>query len=122
MAHGQAIQSFALGSPGEDEKVHEAGEAAVVGGFEQVGHFVDDDVFEAFAGFAGEIGIEANGTGFGIATAPPGFHSPDEKAVHLDVHERLPLGDEGREGGLELGAIPVFEEGLSLFCDVPGRI
>ena len=34
-----------------------------MGGFAEVGQFVDDYVFEAFFGFAGEVGVEADGGG-----------------------------------------------------------
>lgn len=33
--------------------VHEGDEAGVVGGFEEMHHFVDDDVFETLARFLG---------------------------------------------------------------------
>jgi hypothetical protein len=80
MAHGKAIQGLAVESPGWHEVVHEGDEAGVVCGFKKVDHFMRDDVFEAFARFAGEIGVEADAGGGGAATAPFGFHR--RRAIH----------------------------------------
>jgi hypothetical protein len=42
---------------------------------------VHGEVFEALAGFAGEICVEADVGGVGVATAPPGFHTLHEEAL-----------------------------------------
>ncbi len=83
MADGQAIQSVLVGSPFGHELVHEGNEAGVVGRFEKVHEFVDDEVFEALGGLFGEVGVETDGAGVVIATAPLGFHLLDEDPFHL---------------------------------------
>jgi hypothetical protein len=80
-------------SPRGHELVHQGNEAGVVSGFQQVPHFVYDDVFEALPRFAGEIGIEPDAGGGAAAASPFRLHSPDKVAFHTDTHERLPFGD-----------------------------
>jgi hypothetical protein len=57
MPYWEAVQRFPLESPGWHEHIHESDEAGVVRGFQQVDHFMHDDVLETFARFAREIGI-----------------------------------------------------------------
>ena len=56
MPHREAIQRFAMKPPSGHEAVHQGDEAGVVGGFQQVGHFMRHDVFEALPRFPGQIG------------------------------------------------------------------
>lgn len=60
MADGQAVEGLLVGAPFGVVLVHEGLEAGVVGGFEQVDQFVDDDVFEALGGLFGEVGVETD--------------------------------------------------------------
>ena len=53
MSQWQSIQRLAMHWPLGEEVVHEGDEAGVVGGFEEMHHFMDDDVFEALARFLG---------------------------------------------------------------------
>jgi hypothetical protein len=55
MAHWKAVQLLPIVAPLRHQSVHQHHEAAVVGRFGQVSHLVDEDVFEAFAWFLGEI-------------------------------------------------------------------
>ena len=63
MPYRKAIQPFTVKPPIGHKEVHQGDEAAVVGGFEQMGHFMNDDVFEVFAGFFGQIAIEPDACG-----------------------------------------------------------
>jgi hypothetical protein len=45
-------------APVGHEAVHQGDEAVVVGGLQQVGHFVHRDVFQALPWLPGQIGIE----------------------------------------------------------------
>jgi len=53
MPHRQAVELVPIEPPLGHEPVKEIDEPRVVGGFQQVGHFMDHDVFEAFLGFLG---------------------------------------------------------------------
>jgi hypothetical protein len=63
MSHGQAVEGLLVGTPFRVVLVHEGLEAGIVGGFEQVYQFVDDEIFEALGGLLGEVGIEADAVG-----------------------------------------------------------
>ena len=83
-----------------------------MGGLEQVNHFMDDDVFQAFTGFFGELGIEADACGFRIAATPHGFHALDIESVHSDAKERLPFGNKRKDFRFELNPEPGFQDVL----------
>ena len=53
MPHRQAVELVPIEPPLGHEPVKEIDEAGVVGGFQQMGHFMDHDVFKAFLGFLG---------------------------------------------------------------------
>lgn len=73
--------------------IEEALKAFVVGRFQQVKHFVDDDIFEALAGFFSEFGVYANRASGRAATSPFGFHPLNEEAGDLNAEDRFPFGD-----------------------------
>jgi hypothetical protein len=100
--------------PAGHEEVHQGDEAGVVSGFDQVRHFVDDDVFEAFARFLGQVRIEPDGGGAGGAATPFGFHLLNEEALHVHGHERLPFRDQRGDRLFQLSAIPLVEDGRFL--------
>ena len=60
MANGQLIQLFLADPPLRNEAIHQGDEAGVVSRFQHVNHLVDDDVFEAFAWFLREIGVQSD--------------------------------------------------------------
>jgi hypothetical protein len=60
MANGQLIQLFSADPPLRNEAIHQGDEAGVVSRFQHVNHLVDDDVFEAFAWFLREIGVQSD--------------------------------------------------------------
>ena len=51
--------------------------------FQQIDQHMDEDVFQAFRFFGGEFGVEEEGAGVRLATAPFGFHVEDGAAVGL---------------------------------------
>ena len=57
MPYRQAIESSSAFLPAGHEAIQKGAEAFVVGWFQQMDHFVDNDVFEALAGFFGEFGV-----------------------------------------------------------------
>jgi hypothetical protein len=65
MPNGQAVEDLTMELPLGQETVHEGDETGVVLGFQEMNHLVDDDVFEAFTGFFGQIGVEADGADSG---------------------------------------------------------
>jgi hypothetical protein len=69
MAHRKPIQLFPVVAPLRHQPVHQSNEAVVVGPFEQMHHLVNDDIFQAFGRFLGEVRVKANAA-FGWI-APP---------------------------------------------------
>ena len=63
MPHRQPVEDLPAGLPLGHEMVHQGDEAGVVGGFQQVDHLVNHDVFEALPGLLREIGVEADSPG-----------------------------------------------------------
>jgi hypothetical protein len=70
-------------------------------------------------GFFGEFGVEEEGAGGGVATAPFGFHVAEEDAGGVDAEGGFPFGEERGEGGVELGTVPGRENS---FTFVRGRV
>lgn len=93
MPYGEAIQQFPAKPPVGNEEVHQSDEAAVVGGFPQVRHFMYDDVFETFAWFLRQIGIEPDACGRGATTSPFRLHLLHKEPLHFHADERLPFRD-----------------------------
>src|ERR1039458_4897102 len=110
--YSKAIQRFAAIPPLGHKAVHQGDEAAVVGGLQQVGHFMHHDVFQAFPWLPGQIGIEPDACGAGATATPFGFHPLHKEPLHLHAHERLPFRDQRRDCFLELRPIPFFEDRL----------
>ena len=57
MPYWQAIEGFSAFGPSWHEAIQKRAEAFVVGWFQQMEHFVDNDVFEALAGLFSEFGV-----------------------------------------------------------------
>lgn len=102
-----------------EKLIHQGLKPRVVMAFQQVDQFVDEDVFQALRGLFGEFGVEEEGAGGGVATTPFGFHVAEEDAGGVDAEGGFPFGEERRESGVELGAVPRGEEG---FTFVRGRV
>ena len=65
-----------------------------MGWFQEVEHFVNDDVFEALAGFLGEVGVEANAVSTWGAAPPFRFHLLHIESRNLHADDRRPFGDQ----------------------------
>jgi hypothetical protein len=72
--------------------VHQGDKSTVVSRFEQVNHFMENDVFETFEGLFGKFEIEPDGFGFGAAAAPLGFHLSDPKVFYRNAEVLFPFG------------------------------
>ena len=59
MTNRQLIQLRPESTPFGHESIHQRDEAGVVRWLQQVNHFMHDDVFQAFAGFLRQIGIQS---------------------------------------------------------------
>ena len=95
VADGEEVEGMLVGAPCGEVVIHECDEAGVVGGFDEVEEFVDDEVFEALGGLFGEVRVEADGSGEVVAASPACFHALDEELPGLDAEAGFPLGDEG---------------------------
>ena len=73
--------------------IHDGDEALIMTPFYNMGHLMNNDVFEALAGLLGELRVEADAPPPGGAAAPLRLHSLDKESADLDIHERLPLGN-----------------------------
>lgn len=78
MPDWQAVKTLPQMFPVGEMQVHQASEAGVVGGFLDVDHFVDDEIFQALGRFLGEVSVEPDCAGGVVATAPLCFHAADE--------------------------------------------
>ena len=113
MPNGKLVEGVQQVGPGGKMVIHEGVEALVVAGFEQVNHFVDDDVFETGWWFLGKFGVEADGVGGWGAATPFGFHVAHTEASDGDAQTRLPCGYEGRDGLFEQITIPGGQDGFA---------
>ena len=75
---------------------------------------MDDEIFEALRWFFGEVGVETDGAGVVVATAPLGFHPLDVAAFRLHAKAWLPFRDQRQRGLLELQAIPFLDDVVAL--------
>ena len=55
--HRKTIQLIPVELPARHEAIHQTDEAPVVGWFKEMRHFVNDDVFQAFAWLFGEVSV-----------------------------------------------------------------
>ena len=82
-------------------------ETIVVTAFQNVDHFVDNDVFEANFWLLRQFQIERYALGAGIATAPLCFHLSDLPARHFDTQCLLPFSYQWGDQRPELLSIPM---------------
>ena len=107
---GQFVEFGAGFAPGVEMLVEEGDEALAVGGFQQVGYFVDDDVFEQFLGLFDQFGVEADVAGAVVAAAPLGFHALEEVAADPKPELGFPFADDGRDGFVQQGLVPFVHD------------
>ena len=69
MPDGQPIEELPVLLPLWHVAIHQVDETCIVGRFEQMHHFVDDDVLKALSGLFGQVGVQANAGGRRIAAA-----------------------------------------------------
>ena len=60
----------------------------------QVHHLMNNHVFEAFPWFFSQLRVQADRPTRGVATSPFSLHPLDEETPHLNLHQRLPLGEQ----------------------------
>jgi len=94
MMHGQPVQHFPVKLPLRHELIHQSHEAAIVNGFEEMNHLMNNDVFEAFARFLRKFGVEPDAAGDRTATAPLGLHPLHEEPFHFHADYRFPFFDQ----------------------------
>lgn len=83
----------------------------------EVGHFVDDDVFDAGDGFFGEHQAEPDPFFLDVACPPACCHFLDSAFVHAFPNDGLPFFDQVFSQGEELFSLPGFDEFLfGFFC------
>ena len=119
MANGEAIKGGLEEFPIGQKTIHQGHKTLIVSGFEQVSHFVNDDVLQALARLLGEFSVEADSARLAGAAAPFRFHPLNEEPIDFDMHERLPFRDKDGGSCLELSPVPSFQNGLSLLLAAP---
>ncbi len=91
-------------------------ESFAVRGLQQVGHFMDDDVFQQVFRLLHQFGVEADVTGAVIAAAPPGLHALQVVAGDANRQFRFPFLDQVRHNRVQQGLVPFVEN----FGPLPG--
>ena len=81
MPNWQAIESVPVELPFGHKAIHQGDEAAVVSGFQQVDHFMHDDVFQALARLFRQIGVEPDACGRRDCSFPIWFSSAARRTV-----------------------------------------
>ncbi len=114
MPQGLSIELLAVVLPERHEAVHVAHELLVVVAFEQMHHFVDDDVLQAMHGFFDQFEVQPDTPCLAVAGAPFRFHLFHAPFVHLHTDDGFPFRDQGRDLFLEPLTIPGGEYALSL--------
>lgn len=114
MANWQLVEDITDKLPVWHELIYQGDKATVVGRFQQVDHFMHNDVFQAFPGFFGQLSIQADASSVRVATAPPGFHQLHKEVGHMHIQLRLPFGNQRQDGGFQLLPEPSLQYFLSL--------
>ena len=115
MGHRQPVEDFPVYLPIGHELIHQGYEMLVMGGFHEMHHLMDHQVFQAFAWFLRQLAVEPDAAGGGIAAAPPGFHPLHVHLTHLNAHDRFPVDYQRRHRLPELIPIPGLNNLLLLF-------
>ena len=102
-------------TPVREEAIHQRFEAGVVAALEEVDHFMDDDIFEAFKWIPDQFEVEPDSTSADVARAPAGPHPLELPLGDVDVHCRFPFRDDRRNQRPQLALIPVAHRPFALF-------
>ena len=63
--------------------IHQFDEPFVVGRFQQMHQFMDNDVFQTLPWLFGKVGVQKYGLGGGVAATPFGLHAAHRDTVEL---------------------------------------
>jgi Asp-tRNA(Asn)/Glu-tRNA(Gln) amidotransferase A subunit family amidase len=96
VAHRQTIEALPQQLPFRHEPIHQCDEVRVVGRFDQMQHFMHQNVFEAFVRLLRDFRVETNRSRARIAASPFRLHLLNEDAIHPQTQARLPCLDQGR--------------------------
>lgn len=77
---------------------------------------MDDDVFQAFAGFFCQVRVEADAGGMAAAAAPFGFHALEEVGGDFDFELGFPLLDDLGNRFVQEGFVPIVDDGGAFRC------
>lgn len=89
-------------SPLRHKFIHERLETVIVTPFEQVDHFVDENVFQALRRLLREFEVETDAAGFGVAGAPIwfssvgyliGLHKPATDQMQIPKFRKIAITD-----------------------------
>lgn len=72
------------------ELIHQRDEARIVGWFQQMNQFVNNEIFEALRGLLCQLRVETNCPCLVIAASPFGLHPLHEEPIGGHAHQRLP--------------------------------
>ena len=111
---GEGVEFGPSFLPGRVVFGHEGHEPFTVPRLQEVDHLVDDDVLQQVFGLLDQLGVEPERLGLGVAAAPAGLHSLKEIGRCLDAQFPLPLGDQGRDGLMQQGAMPLLHDLVAL--------
>jgi hypothetical protein len=97
-AQGKLVQFCPRLTPAGVELLKQGDETLIMGGFEQVEHFMNNDVLKQVTGLFYQFGVEPDMATLGVATTPSGFHALQKISADLDPDAGFPTGDERWNG------------------------
>jgi hypothetical protein len=92
----QGVEFGAGFSPRGEMLAEEFNKSFAVRRFDEMKHFVDDDVLKQIAGLLHQLGIQPDVSGAMVAAAPSGFHALEKHSLDLDAQLGFPIGRPGR--------------------------
>ena len=108
----EPVQFFPVRSPVRHPSVQNTPESPIVRRFDQVRHFVDDDVFKTVHGPLCQFQVEPDSPGPEVTTPPTGLHLPDAPLRYRNAHYRLPGRDQSRHRCFQTPTIPIRKHAL----------
>lgn len=95
-------------------QVHNPDKAVIVVALDEMHEFVGNDVFETLHGLLGQFEVQPDATGFGVASAPSGFHFLYAPVCELDAQDGVPFLDKRWNQFFELLTIPMVQNSVAL--------